>query len=75
MHCCHFWSVFPHALRSWIACNGNSWKSRQTSIGKGEVIAAGVNAPLDEVRNLAFHSQEALDAIRDREAKPRASAD
>ena len=34
-----------------------------TSIGKGEVIAEGVDAPLDEVRNLAFHSQEALDAI------------
>ena len=40
-----------------------------TSIGKGEVIAEGVDAPLDEVRNLAFHSQEALDAIRDREAE------
>lgn len=40
-----------------------------TSIGKGEVIAAGVDAKLDEVRRLAFHSQEALDAIRDREAE------
>ena len=39
------------------------------SIGKGEVIAAGVDAKLDEVRRLAFHSQEALDAIRDREAE------
>ena len=40
-----------------------------TSIGKGEVISAGVNPSLDEVRQLAFHSQEALDAIRDREAE------
>lgn len=39
------------------------------AIGKGEVIAAGVNDTLDEVRRLAFHSQEALDAIRDREAE------
>ena len=39
------------------------------AIGKGEVIAAGVSAQLDEVRRLAFHSQEALDAIRDREAE------
>ncbi len=39
------------------------------AIGKGEVIASGVSAQLDEVRRLAFHSQEALDAIRDREAK------
>ena len=38
------------------------------AIGKGEVIAAGVSEKLDEVRKLAFHSQEALDAIRDREA-------
>jgi DNA mismatch repair protein MutS len=38
------------------------------AIGKGEVIAAGVNAELDDVRRLAFNSQEALDAIRDREA-------
>ena len=38
-------------------------------IGKGEVIASGVSAQLDEVRRLAFHSQEALDAIRDREAE------
>jgi DNA mismatch repair protein MutS len=40
-----------------------------TAIGKGEVIASGVDAKLDEVRRLAFHSQEALDAIRDREAE------
>jgi len=39
------------------------------AIGKGEVIAAGVNAELDDVRRLAFNSQEALDAIRDREAE------
>ena len=39
------------------------------AIGKGEVIASGVSAQLDEVRRLAFHSQEALDAIRDREAE------
>ncbi len=39
------------------------------AIGKGEVIAEGVDAALDEVRRLAFHSQEALDAIRDREAQ------
>lgn len=39
------------------------------AIGKGEVIAQGVDAQLDEVRSLAFHSQEALDAIRDREAE------
>ena len=39
------------------------------AIGKGEVIAQGVNEQLDEVRNLAFHSHEALDAIRDREAE------
>ena len=38
------------------------------AIGKGEVIAPGVNAELDDVRRLAFNSQEALDAIRDREA-------
>ena len=38
------------------------------AIGKGEVIAAGVNAELDDVRRLAFNSQEALDAIRDRES-------
>ena len=36
---------------------------------EGEVIAAGVNAELDDVRRLAFNSQEALDAIRDREAE------
>ena len=39
------------------------------SLGKGEVIAAGVNPKLDEVRRLAFHSQEALDAVRNREAE------
>ena len=39
------------------------------AIGKGEVIAEGVSDKLDEVRRLAFHSQEALDAIRDREAE------
>ena len=39
------------------------------AIGKGEVIASGVSAQLDEIRRLAFHSQEALDAIRDREAE------
>ena len=39
------------------------------AIGKGEVIAAGVNAELDDVRRLAFNSQEALDTIRDREAE------
>ena len=33
------------------------------------MIAAGVNPKLDEVRRLAFHSQEALDAVRDREAE------
>ena len=40
-----------------------------SAIGKGEVIALGVDAKLDEVRRLAFHSQEALDAIRNREAE------
>ena len=45
------------------------------AIGKGEVIAEGVSDKLDEVRRLAFHSQEALDAIRDRRQKPRASPD
>ena len=39
------------------------------AIGKGEVIASGVSAELDAVRRLAFNSQEALDAIRDREAE------
>lgn len=39
------------------------------AIGKGEVIAEGVDGALDEVRRLAFHSQEALDTIRDREAQ------
>ena len=39
------------------------------AVGKGEVIAQGVSEELDNVRQLAFHSQEALDAIRDREAE------
>lgn len=40
-----------------------------TAVGKGPVIAEGVHLELDEVRRLAFRSQEALDAIRDKEAQ------
>jgi len=38
-------------------------------VGKGAVIKPGVDAELDEVRGLAFESNKALDAIRDREAE------
>lgn len=36
---------------------------------KGSVIADGVNAELDELRQIAYHSREQLMAIRDREAE------
>lgn len=36
---------------------------------KGAVVADGVNAELDELRSLALHSREQLQAIRDREAE------
>jgi len=38
-------------------------------VGKGAVIKPGVDDELDEVRSLAFESNKALDAIRDREAE------
>jgi len=37
------------------------------ALNKGEVIAIGVNAELDELRKLAFHGKEVLEQIQQRE--------
>jgi DNA mismatch repair protein MutS len=39
------------------------------AVGKGDVICEGIHDNLDRFRDLAYRSQEALDAIRDREAE------
>ena len=39
------------------------------AVGKGDVICEGIHDNLDRFRNLAYRSQEALDAIRNREAE------
>ncbi len=40
-----------------------------TQLGRGNAIAAGVDAELDELRDLHSNSKRALDAIRDRESE------
>ncbi len=39
------------------------------AINKGEVMADGVNADLDELRNIAYHSKDLLTAIQQRESE------
>ena len=39
------------------------------AVGKGQVIASGVNAELDELRNISAHSKEVLLGIQQRESE------
>ena len=53
-------------VERWISATINP--EAPTSLGKGQVIADGVNAELDELRQLLNHSKEALMAIQERES-------